>query len=378
MREGALGVGSALAYTPGAYASTGELIALASAAGEYDGLYASHVRSLSDRLLDGIGELLIIARQANVRAHVYHLIAAGRTNWDKLDNAIALIEGARARGLAITSDMHPYTRAGTTLTLTTPPWTRDGGSEAFVARLRDPATRERVIEEMNDPEPGWENAWLWSGADGIMLVSISEPAMARYLGMTIADIAADMSVRPEEAVIELLIAGGGEAGAIYELYSEENVRKKAGLPWIAFMSDSPTYSASERDREQPVHPRGYGAFARVLGKHVREEGAMTLADAIRRLTSYPADLLRLKDRGRLAPRYFADIVVFDPATISDHATFREPHQLSSGVTHVFVNGIQVIDAGRHTGAKPGQVVRGPGWTGWDGGQGSNLGSRPHQ
>jgi N-acyl-D-amino-acid deacylase len=364
MREGALGIGSALAYTPGAYASTKELIALASAAGEFDGIYASHVRSLGDRLLDGIGELLSIAREADVSAHVYHLIAAGQSNWDKLDNAIALIEGARQLGLNITSDMHPYTRAGTTLSITTPPWARDGGTEAFLQRLHAPDTRARIKAEMTDTEAGWENAYLWSGPEGITLAAINNSEFEQYVGKTISEIAGMTGATPEDTVLDLLIAGKGEAGGIYDIYSEENIRKKTMVPWIAFMSDSPTFSAESTENAQSVHPRGYGTFARILGKYVREEQTLTLTDAIRRLSSFPAELLGIRERGRLQPGYYADITVFDPATIRDHATFDNPHQLSTGVVHVFVNGEQVIKDGQHTGALPGRIAYGPGWTGW--------------
>ncbi len=364
MREGALGVGSALIYTPGSYASTSELIELARVAGEYGGIYASHVRSLGERLLDGIGELMIIARKAEVDAHVYHLIAAGKANWNKLDNAIALIDGARQSGLNITSDMHPYTMAGTNLNITTPPWARDGGSEAFVRRLLDPDERNKIKAEMLNAEADWENAYLWAGPEGIVLAEISEPEIKEYEGKTIIEIAAMMGKSPEDTVLDLLIAGGGNAGAMYHIYSEENIRKKTAVPWIAFMSDSPTSSGEGEDINQKVHPRGYGTFARVLGKYARDENTLTLAEAVRRLSAYPAGLLKIRERGQLRQGYYADIAIFNPDEIQDHATVENPHQLATGVIHVFVNGKQVVEDGEHTGELPGQIARGPGWAGW--------------
>ena len=363
MEEGALGVGSALIYTPGSYASTEELIALAKAAGEYDGIYASHVRSLGERLLDGIGELLIIAREAEVDAHVYHLIAAGRSNWPKLDNAIALIEGARALGMNITSDMHPYTMAGTNLNITTPPWARDGGSAAFVERLQDEETRRIIIDEMTSTATDWENAYQWAGAEGIVVAAMSNPDFEQYEGMTIAAIAETLGRTPEDTILDLLIADGGDIYALYHIYAEENVRKKAGVAWLAFMSDSPTFTASEEDKKKTVHPRSYGTFARILGKYSREENAMSLQEAVRRLSAFPAEILNLRERGRIGEGYHADLAIFDPDTIIDRATFEEPHQLATGMHYVLVNGEIVVENGEHTGALPGQVVRGPGWTG---------------
>jgi N-acyl-D-amino-acid deacylase len=364
MAEGALGVGSSLIYAPAFYADTDELVALAAAAGESGGMYISHIRSEGNRLLEGVEELIGISRRAGVPAEIYHLKAAGRDNWDKLDEVIERVEAARAEGLGVTADMYTYTAGATGLDAAMPPWVQEGGHDAWVERLRDPAVRERVIEEMRTPTDEWENLLLAAGsAEEVLLVGFKSEALKPLTGKTLAAVAAERGLSPEEAAIDLVIEDDSRVETVYFLMSEDNVRRQVQLPWVAFDSDAGALAPEGVFLRSNPHPRAYGNFARLLARYVRDEGLVPLEEAVRRLTSFPAETLGLADRGRLAPGHYADVVVFDPATIQDHATFEDPHHLATGVSHVFVNGVQVLEDGEHTGATPGRVVRGPGWRG---------------
>lgn len=366
MEEGALGVASSLIYPPGFFADTDELVALASAAGEYGGIYATHMRNEGNALIEAIGETIEIARRAGVPAEIYHLKQAGRPNWSKLDDAIATIEAARAEGVAITANMYTYPAASTGLSSVLPPWVQEGGQEAFIERLKDPETRERLLEEMRTPTREWEQMLALTGADGIILVGFASDELKPLTGKTLAEVANIRGLPPEETAIELLLEDNSRIEAVYKMMSPDNVARQVALPWMSFCSDSPAYSNTGIFLESMTHPRAYGSFARLLGKYVREEKVVALEEAIRRLTAFPASNLGLADRGRLAAGYYADVVVFDPDTITDHATYDEPHQYATGVRDVFVNGVQVLENGEHTGALPGRVVRGPGWTGSSG------------
>ena len=369
MEEGALGLGSSLIYAPAFYADTDELVALAEVAAAYDGLYISHIRSEGNALLPAVDELLTIAREAGIRAEIYHLKAAGQENHGKLDAVLAKIDSARAADLAITTDMYTYTAGATGLSASMPPWVQEGGYDAWVERLRDPATRARVAAEMRTPTDAWENLGLAAGPEGILLVGFKNPDLRPLTGRTVAEVAAERGVSPEDAMIDLVIEDGSRVEAVYFLMSEENVRRQIALPYMSFGSDAGAPAPEGVFLNTSVHPRAYGNFARLLGRYVRDEGIISLEEAVRKLTDLPATNLRLRKRGRLAPGYFADVTVFDPETIQDHATFEDPHQLSTGTHHVFVNGTAVLRDGEPTGALPGRVVRGPGWKGWleDGG-----------
>ncbi|HEX5004933.1 MAG TPA: D-aminoacylase [Gemmatimonadales bacterium] len=361
MAEGALGVGSSLIYAPANYATTDELIALAAAAGESGGMYISHMRDEGRGLLTATRELITIAREANVPAEIYHLKASGRPNWAKLDTLIALIDSARAAGLRITTDMYTYPASSTGLDATMPTWVQEGGHEAWVARLKDPATRRKLLKEMRG-DAGFDNAFVNAGgAEGILLVSFRNPALKPLTGKTLAEVAAMRGTSPEETAMDLVIEDDSRVGCVFFTMSEDNVRRKVQIPYMSFGSDGGSMSAEGVFLLSGTHPRAYGNFARLLGKYVREEQLLTLAEAVRRLTAQPADNLKLQRRGRLAPGAYADIVVFDPATIADRATFAEPHQYATGVSQVWVNGIQVLRDGEPTGAAAGRVVRGPGY-----------------
>jgi N-acyl-D-amino-acid deacylase len=363
MEEGAMGVSSALIYAPGFYARTDELIALSKVASEYGGMYISHMRSEGNRLLEAIDELMTIAREAKIRAEIYHLKAAGESNWGKLDQVIAKVEAARKEGLEITADMYTYTAGSTGLDAAMPPWVQEGGYKAWAARLKDPAIRAKVKREMLTPTDAWENLLLASGAKGVLLVGFKNEALRNLTGKTLEDVAQMRKQTPQETAMDLVIEDGSRVQVVYSLMSEENTRRQVGLPWVAFGSDAGSLAVEGVFVKQSTHPRAYGNFARLLGRYVRDQKAATMADAIRRLTSFPAANLRITDRGALKPGYFADVVAFDPATIQDHATYEKPHQYSTGMIHVWVNGTQVLKGGEHTGARPGHVVRGPGWSG---------------
>ncbi|MDB6025930.1 MAG: N-acyl-D-amino-acid deacylase [Verrucomicrobiales bacterium] len=362
MEEGAVGVSSALIYAPGVYAKTDELIELARVASKYDGLYASHMRSEGNRFLEAIDELITICREAKLRSEIYHLKAAGQSNWPKLDDAIKKIEDARASGLKISADMYNYTAAATGLDAIMPPWVHEGGFGKWVERMKEPATRARLLKEISTPSNEWENFYLAAGSpENILFVGFKNEKLKPLTGKTLAQVAKMRGTSPIETAMDLVIEDGSRVDAVYFLMSEENVRKELRLPWVSFCSDAGSYAPEGVFLKSSTHPRAYGNFARLLGKYVRDEKIIPLEEAVRRLTSQPAENLKLKDRGALKDGYFADVVVFDPATIQDHATFEKPQQYSTGVVHVFVNGKQVLKNGEHTGAKPGRFIRGPGW-----------------
>lgn len=365
MEDGALGVGSSLIYAPAFYAQTDELIELMRAAGEYDGMYISHIRSEGNQLLEAVDELITIAREADVAAEIYHLKAAGEANWGKLDQVIEKVEAARAEGLEITADMYTYTAGATGLDAAMPPWVQEGGLREWIRRLKDPAIRARVLTEMRTPTDEWESLYLLSGSpERVLLVGFKQDSLKYLTGKSLAEVAALRGTSPEETAMDLVIADDSRVSTVYFLMSEDNVKKQIALPWMSFDSDAESLAPEGVFLQSNPHPRAYGNFARLLGKYVREEQVIPLEDAIRKLTSLPAENLKIRRRGTLAPGYYADVVVFDPATIIDNATFEEPHQLATGMRHVFVNGEQVLRDGAHTGATPGRVVRGPGWTGW--------------
>lgn len=362
MAEGALGVASSLIYAPAFYAKTDELVELAKAAAPHGGIYISHLRSEGNRLLEAVEELISISRQAGIPAQIYHLKAAGESNWPKMDALLSRIESARAEGLRITADMYTYPAAATGLDASMPPWVQEGGYGEWAKRLKDPAIRERVRREMTTPTDAWENLYLAAGSpEKVLLVGFKNPALKPLTGKTLAEVSKLRGKSPEETAMDLVIEDGTRVGVVYFLMTEDNLRKQLRQPWVMFDSDAASMAPEGPFLKSNPHPRAYGTFARLLGRYVRDEQVLTLADAVRRLTSLPAETLHLDRRGALRPGYFADVVVFDPAKVQDHATFDQPHQYSTGVRDVFVNGQAVLRDGEHTGAKPGRVVRGPGW-----------------
>ncbi len=364
MGEGALGVGSSLIYAPAFYAKTDELIALTKAAAESGGGYITHMRSEGDRYLEAIDETIAIAKAANTRAQIYHLKPAGKANWDKSAAGLAKLDAARAAGVDIAANIYTYTAGATGLNAAMPPWVQEGGHDAWVARLKDPKIRKRVIREMRAPAAGWESLYqLAGGAENILLIGFKNEALKPLTGKTLAEVATMRGKSPEDTIVDLVIEDDSRVDTAYFLMSEDNIRRNIAWPHLMFGSDEGAYSPAGVFLKSNAHPRAYGAFARLLGKYVRDEKVIPLEEAIRRLTSLSADSLRLKDRGRLAKGQYADVVVFDPLTIADTATFDKPHQLSAGDLTVFVNGVLTVSDGQHTGAKAGRVVRGPGWTG---------------
>ncbi len=361
MREGALGVGSSLIYAPASYSATPELVALSKAAGEQGGMYISHMRSEGNRLLQAVEELLTISREANVPAEIYHLKAAGEGNWGKLDSVFAMVEAARADGQRITADMYLYTAGSTGLDAAMPTWVQEGGYNAWAGRLRDPAIRKRVKAEMQANQDEWENLLQGAGAEGTLLVGFRNDSLRQYTGKRLAAVAAERGTDIYDTAMDLVVADGSRVQVVYFLMSEENVKREIALPWVSFDSDAGSMAPEPPFTDASTHPRAYGNFARLLGKYVREERVVPLEEAIRKLTSFPAENLGIVERGALVVGNFADVVVFDPATIIDHATFEKPHQYSTGVRDVFVNGTQVLAGGEHTGAFGGRVVRGTGW-----------------
>jgi N-acyl-D-amino-acid deacylase len=368
MQEGALGLASALIYAPGAYAETPELVALAKASGEFGGLYISHLRSEGNQILEALEEFMTIAAEAEVPAEIYHLKAAGLENWGKLDEVIRRVEEARAQGQRITADMYTYTAGATGLDAAMPPWAQEGKPEEWYARLRDPELRGRIAREMVTPTDEWENLMLAAGSpENVLLVSFKQDSLKYLTGKSLAEVSEMRGTPPEVTAMDLVALDESRVGTVYFIMSEENVEKKITLPWVSFCSDAGSPATEGIFLQSNPHPRAYGSFARLLGKYVREGGVISLAEAVRRLTGLPAENLALRRRGRLEDGFFADVVVFDPATVTDNATFAEPHQYAAGMVHVFVNGTQVVEDGEHTGAKPGRVVRGPGWVGWSDG-----------
>ena len=358
MQEGAFGVASALIYAPGTYATTDELVELSKAAAPFGGMYISHLRSEGNRLLEAVDELITISRQAGVPAEIYHLKAAGEANWPKMNDVIKRVNDARASGLKITADMYTYNAGATGLDASMPPWVQEGGLEEWRKRLQDPATRARVLEEMRAPNPSWENLMRLAGSpDRVLFVGFRSEALKPLTGKTLAEVAKMRGKSPEETAIDLVIEDDSRVDTIYVLMSEENIRKQIAQPWVSFGSDAPALSPEGVFQKFSTHPRAYGNFANLLGKYVREQQAISVAEAVRRLTALPASTLGLTDRGMLKVGNFADIVVFNPVEISAPATYANPKQYATGVIHVFVNGKHVIRNGEHTGAKPGVVVR---------------------
>ncbi len=368
MEEGALGLTAALIYTPDTFAKTPELIALAQESARCGGLYSAHMRSEGDRIEAAVEETIAIAQASGAPAHIYHLKMAGKDNWNKLDKVVAAIEQARASGTRITADMYTYIAGATGLDAAMPPWVQEGGVEAWIKRLRDPVIRKKVLAEMRDPHPpSWENLYGAAGPEGTLLLDMKNPALRPLIGKSLAQVARERGVTPEDAAIDLVIEDGSRVGLAYFLMSEDNVRRQTALPWMSFNSDEGAYEPKGVFLESAAHPRAYGNFARLFAKYVRQDGALSVQEAVRKLTSLPADTLFLADRGRLMVGAYADVAVFDPATIQDHATFETPHRLASGVSHVIVNGKLALDNGAPTGAASGRVVRGRAWRGATGG-----------
>ncbi|HYN45460.1 MAG TPA: D-aminoacylase [Allosphingosinicella sp.] len=361
MNEGAMAVGSSLIYAPASFAETDELVALVTEAGRCGGMYISHMRSEGDRILQSVDELIEIARRSGAPAEIYHLKLGGRDNWGRYAEVIARIEAARAGGLRITADMYTYIAGATGLDASMPLWVQAGGREAWIERLRDPAIRARVADEMRRPGQGWENLYHGAGAEGMMFTDFRNPALRIYAGKTLAEVARLRGTAPEETMMDLVVEDGSRVGTIYFLMSEDNVRRQVRLPWMSFGSDAGSLATEGVFLNEHPHPRAYGNFARLLGRYVRDERLVTLQEAVRRLTSMPAAHLGISGRGSLRAGNFADVAIFDPATIADRATFAEPHRYAVGMRHVFVNGGQVLADGEPTGATPGRVVRGPGW-----------------
>ncbi len=361
MEAGALGVGSSLIYAPAFYASTEELIELCKVAAQYKGKYISHIRSEGNRLVQAVDELIRISREAGLPAEIYHLKAAGKANWDKLDEVIAKVEKARAEGLKITADMYTYTAGATGLDAAMPPWVLDGGYEEAYKRLKDPATRKKIARAITTPSQDWENLYLAAGSpDRVLLVDFKSEALKPLTGKTLADVAKMRGESIPDAIMNLVLEDRSRVGTVYFMMSEDNVRKELRLPWVSFGSDAASMAPEPPFTKSSAHPRAYGNVARLLGHYVRDEKVIPLEQAVHRLSGLPATNLGLTDRGFLRPGMFADVVVFDPAQVADRATFEKPHQYAVGVNHVFVNGVQVLKDGEHTGATPGRAVWGAG------------------
>jgi N-acyl-D-amino-acid deacylase len=361
MEAGALGIGTSLIYPPAFYTKTEELIELCKVAAKYQGKYISHMRSEGNQLLEALDELIRISREAGIPAEVYHIKAAGQQNWGKLDDLLSRIETAQKDGLKIRANMYTYTAAGTGLDACLPPWTEDGGYPALFKRLRDPATREKIKAEVSKDSDTWENLYIAAGSpDKILLVGFKSEKLKPLTGKSLADVAKMRGKDPIDTLMDVIAEDESRVGTIYFLMSEENVKKEIAKPWISFGSDEASQAAEGVFLKSNPHPRAYGNFARVLGKYVRDEKAIPLGEAVRRLSGLPATNLGLDHRGFIKEGMFGDVVVFDPATIADRATFEKPHQYAIGVKHVFVNGVQVLKDGEHTGAKPGRALWGPG------------------
>lgn len=358
MEGGALGIGSSLIYAPAFYADTDELTELCKVAAQYGGTYISHLRSEGNRLLEAVDELIAIARNARIPAEIYHLKAAGEANWGKMDAVIGKVQQARAEGLKITADMYTYTAGSTGLDASMPPWVLDGGYEAGYRRLRDPAQRARIREAIATPSAEWENLYLAAGSpDRVLLVEFKSEKLKPLTGKTLAVAARLRGEDPVDTIMNLVVEDQSRVGAVYFMMSEENVRRQMALPWVSFGSDAASMAPEPPFTRSGTHPRAYGNFARVLGRYVRDEKVLTIEEAVRKLSGLPATNLDLEGRGFVRPGMFADLVVFDPAAISDRATFEDPHQYAVGMRHVFVNGVQVLKDGEHTGARPGRALR---------------------
>ncbi len=361
MEEGAMGVGSSLIYPPAFFATTEELIALCTEAGKYGGSYISHMRSEGNRLNEAVDELIRIAREAKVHAEIYHLKAGGKSNWWKMDSVIKQVENARASGIDISADMYTYEAGATGMTAAFPPSLQDGGFDKLRQRLMDPAIRANMKKAMNTDASDWENLYFGAGgAKGVLLLGFKQDSLKKYTGKTLAEVARLRGTSPEETAMDLIIHDSTRVGVAYFLMNEDNVRKQVKLPWVSFGSDEGSYTTEGVFLKSNAHPRAYGTFSRVIGKYVREEKLLTLQQAIYKLSRLPAVNLKLNKRGELKAGNYADILVFDPATVKDLATYDKPHQYSTGMIHVFVNGVQVLKSGVHTGATPGRFIKGPG------------------
>lgn len=362
MEEGALGVGSSLIYPPAFFAKTEELVALCKVVSAYGGSYISHIRSEGNKFYEAIEELIQIAKKANVHGEIYHLKAAGKDNWHKLDSVIRRIERARKEGISVAANMYTYVAGATGLTAAFPPSLQDGGFGKLRNRLMNPGIRAAMKKAMNSNATDWENLYYGAGgAQHVLLLSFKQDSLKKYTGKSLAEVAAIRGTSPEETAMDLIIQDSSRVGVAYFLMSEDNVKKQIAIPWVSFGSDEGSYTSEGIFLKSNAHPRAYGTFARVLGKYCRDEKIISLPEAIRKLTKLPAMNLKIQKRGELKVGNYADVVVFDPAKINDKATFENPHQYAEGMLHVFVNGAQVLKDGEHTGAKPGRFVKGPGW-----------------
>ena len=361
MEAGALGIGSSLIYAPAFYASTEELIELCKVAASYRGKYISHMRSEGNRLLEAVEELIRISREARIPAEIYHLKAAGQANWPKMDKAIEMVERARKEGLKITADMYTYPAGATGLDAAMPPWVLDGGYEAAYKRLVDPEMRKKIAHAITTPTNDWENLYLAAGSpERVLLVEFKSEKLKPLTGKTLAEAAKLRGENPVDTIMNLVLEDRTRVGTVYFMMSEDNIRKQLRLPWVSLGSDAGSMAPEPPFTKSSAHPRAYGNFARLLGRYVRDEKVITLQEAVHRMSGLPATNLELKDRGFVREGMFADVVMFDPGAIADRATFEKPHQYSVGMKHVFVNGVQVLKDGEHTGAKPGRAIWGPG------------------
>ncbi len=366
MEEGAMGVGSSLIYAPAFFAQIDELIALNRIAAQYGGRYISHIRNEGNHLNEAVDELITVAREAGIGAEIYHLKASGEENWHKLESVFDQINIAREQGLDISANMYTYIAGATGLYAAMPLWVQEGGHDAWVQRLKNPAIRARLEKEMSTPSGDWENLYLDAGgAENIILIGFKNPELKPLTGRTLADVARMRETSPEITMMDLVIEDNSRVSAAWFLMDEANIRKKIAQPWVAFGSDEESRAQGGVFTQSNAHPRAFGTFTRLLGKYVRDESVISLPEAIRRLTSLPAGNLKISDRGELRQDYFADVVVFDPAAVQDHATYDRPHQYATGIIHVLVNGERVVADGRHTGAKPGRFIKGPGWKNTD-------------
>jgi N-acyl-D-amino-acid deacylase len=363
MDEGAMGVTSALIYAPANYASTEELIELSKVAAASGGMYIAHIRSEGNSIFEAVNETIRIAREANLPAEIYHLKFSGKDNWNKIDSVIAMIDNANQEGLKITADMYTYTAGATGLDAAMPPWLQEGGIKEWIKRMQNPVMRKKALQEMRTATNKWENLMMLAGDfDKVLLMGFTNDSLRRnFTGKTLGQVAKIYGKTPEETAMDLVITDGTRVGTAYFLMTEEDVKRQIQLPYISFGSDAESSTASGNFLKTPTHPRAYGNFSRLLGKYVREEKVIPLEEAVRRLTSLPASNLKIQKRGALKSGYFGDVAIFDPTKIADHATFENPHQYSTGMVHVFVNGTQVLEYGEHTNVRPGRVVRGPGW-----------------
>lgn len=362
MKEGAMGVGSSLIYPPAFFAKTDELIALCSEAGKYGGSYISHIRNEGNKLLEALHELITIAKEANVHAEIYHLKAAGKDNWWKMDSLIKIVDSARQQTLDITADMYTYFASATGLTASFPPSLQDGGFGKLWERLHSPKIREQMKQEMNTNAMNWENTYYGAGgAQHVLLLEFRQDSLRKYVGKTLAEVAKLRGSTPEETAMNLIIEDSTRIGVSYFSMTEDNIKKEIALPWTSFCSDAPSEAPEGVFLHSNPHPRAYGSFIRVLGKYSRDEKIIPLQEAVRKLAKLPCNNLKIEKRGELKAGNYADVIVFDPATVTDHATFEKPHQYATGIIHVWVNGVQVINNGEHTGAKPGRFIKGPGY-----------------